>query len=130
MCSNPSKVSYGVELTHSQLVSGTVASGATDAFSRRPLSRAYRLSIGPISRAAQGRIDAFVKPAAIARYLRNADSMAGRFFAWLHAGYRFAASPLFTIVRTGPDLFKICPNAGFVHSREPERTLSNRREVY
>jgi hypothetical protein len=48
----------------------------------------------------------------------------------LHAGYRFAASLLSKIVRASTHPFKICPKLGFVHSREPGRTLLNRREVY
>ena len=48
----------------------------------------------------------------------------------LHAGYRFAASLLFRIVRASTHPFKICPKSGFAHHREPERTLLDRREAY
>ena len=39
-----------------KLLRGTAVPGATDAFSRRPLSRAYRLFIGPISKGSSGSI--------------------------------------------------------------------------
>lgn len=49
----------------------------------------------------------------------------GTFFARLHAGYSFAASLLFIFVRASSRPFKVCPKPGFVHFREPERTLLN-----
>jgi hypothetical protein len=47
--------------------------GATYAFSRRLLSRAFRPFIGLASRAAKGRLDAFAEPSANGRYLREPD---------------------------------------------------------
>ena len=76
----------GIALTGTTMVrkaveanrAGTAAIGATDAFSRRPLSRAYRLFIGPISKAAQGRFDPFAQPSANGRSLARSGRPVSR----------------------------------------------------
>ena len=43
--------------------------------------------------------------------IRAAGPLAGRFFARLHTGYRFAASRLFRIVHATTHPFKICQSS-------------------
>ena len=55
-CVPPPERRHWLELTRSQLASGTAAAGAAYAFSRRPLSSAFRPFIGSILKARSGSI--------------------------------------------------------------------------
>ena len=57
---------FRVELAHLQLVSATVAGGATSAFSRRPLSRAFRLFIGLLLKGSKGSTGGFQRATIVA----------------------------------------------------------------